>query len=418
MRLLFVAHRVPDRPAKGDKIRAWHELRALAARHEVHLFALDDRPPGADGDPGPAGAPPEWAREVASATVVPLRGCTPALRMLRAAIFGGAITAAHFAAPALVRALASARAGRRFDGAVVYSGAMDPLLHGFRPRVVDLVDVDSEKFRLYHELRTVGGLRRLACGLEWRRLRALERRACEEADATVVCTAAEAATLREFAAPRRLEVIGNGVDAAAFPFADGGGRAAGEILFVGALDYPANVDACRRLVDEVLPRVRRTAAGARVTLVGSAPVAAVRQLAGRPGVALHADVASVVPFLQRATLALLPLRVARGVQNKALEALASGLPLVASREAARGLEGSEGREWLAGGDADELAAAAVRVLGDAALRDRLARAGRALVDSRYAWSALLGRFVSLVEEVASGPLPRAAVSGATQGAAP
>jgi sugar transferase (PEP-CTERM/EpsH1 system associated) len=406
MRLLFVAHRVPDRPDKGDKIRAWHELRALASRHEVHLFAPDD------GTTASA-AKPEWASEVASSTVVPLRGGT--LRALRAAVGGGALTAAHFAEPSLQRAIAGAIASRRFDAAVVYSGAVDPLVRGFRPRVLDLVDVDSEKFRLYAERGSVRGAKRLACSLEWRRLRALEKTASEEADATVLCTEDEARTLKSFATPRRLEVIGNGVDLERFRPA-AAPRAAAEILFVGALDYQANVDACVHLVRDLLPRIRREVPAATATLVGSAPTEAVRALASEPGVSLHANVPSVAPFLQRATLALLPLRIARGIQNKALEALASGLPLVASRETAKGLEGREGREWLAGGDADELARAAVRVLTDGELRVRLARDGRALAESRYGWPALLEKFVALVEEV--GSARSRAAAGAPLGARP
>jgi sugar transferase (PEP-CTERM/EpsH1 system associated) len=408
MRLLYLAHRVPDRPAKGDKIRAWHEVRALAARHEVHLFALDDQDvwPGANGSSGGSNgsasgaARPAWADEVASATVVPIRGLAPKLRMVGATLRRGSLTAAHFAAPRLRARIADALKARRFDAAVVYSGAVDPLLAGFRPRVLDLVDVDSEKFRLYHERRTVAGLARVGCGLEWPRLRALEKRSSEEADATVVCTDDEAATLRSFASPRRLEVVGNGVDLAAFPFAGPAGRASADLLFVGALDYQANVDACLQLVREILPRVRRSVPAARAVLVGSSPAPALRELAKEDGVELHADVPSVQPFLARATLALLPFRIARGVQNKALEALASGLPLVASRETAKGLEGVEGRHWLAGAGADELAAAAVRALDDAPLRERLAREGRALVESRCAWKGLLDRFVAIVEEVA------------------
>ncbi len=398
MRLLFLAHRVPDRPTKGDKIRAWHELRALAARHEVHFFGVDDR--GDAADAGDA-ARPDWAGEVASTQVFRLEPMAARLRAARALVVGGALTAAHFALPALRGAVKAALAERRFDLAFVYSGAVEPLVGGFSPRVVDLVDVDSEKFRLYHELRAVPAIKRLACAIEWRRLRALEKRASESAEATLVCTEGEALTLRSFARPRRLEVVGNGVDLDAFPFAPPAGRAQDEILFVGALDYRANVDACERLVRDLLPRIRREFPAASVTLVGSRPDSAVRALAREPGVSLHADVESVLPFVRRATLTLLPLRVARGVQNKALEALASGLPLVVSGEVARGLSGIDGRDWLAGAGPEELAKAAVRLLGDAALREQLARAGRALVESSYDWRRRLDRLLEVVEESAN-----------------
>lgn len=388
MRILFLAHRVPDRPVKGDKIRAWHELRALAARHEVHVVAA------ADGEV----ADPDWRREVASLCVVPIAPVAATWRAARAVVTGGALTTAHFASGALRDAVRRARS--EVDAVVVYSGAMDPLVRDVERRVVDLVDVDSEKFRDYAERGTVGGVKRLACALEAKRLRVVERNAAESAAACVVCSADEAATLRGFARPRRLEVVGNGVDLAAFPFTGTDGRAPAEILLVGALDYAANVDACVRLVDSLLPRIRREVPAATVTLVGSHPAPAVRALASRAGVTLHADVAAVQPFLARATLSLLPFTVARGVQNKALEALASGLPLVVSGAIAKGLAGSDGEHWLAADDDDALARRTVALLGDPPRRARLAERGRALAESSLGWKTQLDRFVALVEEVA------------------
>ncbi|MBM4014783.1 MAG: glycosyltransferase [Planctomycetes bacterium] len=396
MRLLYLAHRVPDRPTKGDKIRAFHQLRALAARHEVHLFALSDE---ADIDPAPA-----WADEVASATVVPLGRWGARWRTGRALLAGGALTAAHFAAPELRARLAAAARDRPFDAAVVYSGAVDPLLEGRRPRVLDLVDVDSEKFRLYAERGTVTGPRRIACRIEARRLAALERHAVADADLTLVCTEDEAASLRAIAQPRRLEVVRNGVDLAAFPFGPAVARAPAELLFVGALDYQANVDAASALVLDLLPRVQARCPQAKAVLVGRAPTAAVRALAERPGVELAADVESVVPFLQRATLAVLPFRIARGIQNKALEALAAGLPLVATTESAKGLDGVAGRDFVVADGFAALAQAVVELLQSPAKRAALADAGRRLVERSAGWDAILARFVALVEEVAArGP---------------
>jgi len=394
MRILFLAHRVPDRPVKGDKIRAYHEVRALAAKHEVHVFAASDD--GSDGAP-------EWRSEVARLFVAPVRAGASRLRALWAVAAGGALTAAHFAEPALRRALAEACRATPFDVAVVYSGAMAPLLErAARPAppatIVDFVDVDSEKFRLYALQGTVGGARRVACALEAKRLRKVETRAAERSAACVVCTEDEAATLRAFCRPRRLEVVENGVDLAAFPFAPATGRAAAELLFVGALDYAANVDACTRLVRDLLPRVRREVPAATVALVGSRPVAAIRALANVEGVALHADVPAVQPFLARATLVVLPFRVARGVQNKALEALASGAPLVVSGAIAKGLAGRDGETWLAADDDAGLAERAVALLRDAPRRARQAERGRALAEERLGWAPHLARFVALVEE--------------------
>lgn len=403
MRVLYLAHRIPDAPTKGDKIRSYHQIRALSERHEVHVFCLDDEPE--------TPKTPSWREAVAACHVVPLYTGAARWRTVGALLSGRSLSAAHFAVPTLQRALAEALHGTTFDVAVVYSGAMDPLLAGFHPRVLDLVDVDSAKFQDYHRQRTVRGPKRMLFGVEGQRLANLERTAAADADLTLVCTEAEARTLRGFAAPRRLEVLGNGVDVEAFSFGAQAPRAPTQILFVGALDYQANVDAVQYLVRELLPRIQARVPNASVALVGRQPTDAVRALAG-PHVALHANVDSVVPFVHGATLALLPFRVARGIQNKALEALAGGLPLVVSDSCAEGLAGEPGRDYLAAGDTDGLVHHAVSILEDPDLRRTLAQAGRALVEREYAWDAVLERFVTRVEEVAAAPVGSAAAGAA------
>jgi glycosyltransferase involved in cell wall biosynthesis len=279
---------------------------------------------------------------------------------------------------------------------------MDPLVAGFRPRVLDLVDVDSAKFLDYTAVRAARPPARWVFGIEGRRLRSLESRAVAEADATVLCTAREGELLESFARPRRLEIIGNGVDLDAFPFAGREGRRSAEILFVGAMDYQANVDAVVHLARDLLPRIRARQGAAELTIVGRKPAAEVLALGKDPAVNVVPDVPSVVPYLHRARVSLLPFRVARGIQNKALESLAAGLPVVMSAATAGGLDGVAGRDYLVGESPEELADRTLEVLADAELHDRLARAGRDLVEQRYAWSAVLDRFLGLVEEVGTG----------------
>ena len=391
---MYLAHRVPDAPTKGDKIRSFHQLRALAARHEVHLFALDD-------DPQHREVRPAWQDEVAAATVLPLTSLGARLRTLSALVRGHSLSAAHFAVPALGRQVRAALDSGRFDVAVVYSGAMDPLVRGFRPRVLDLVDVDSAKFQAYYEQGRVRGPRRLAFGLEGRRLRRLEQDAVREADLSLVCTEAEARVLRQFADPRRLEVLTNGVDTDAFPFHGREGRRPAEILFVGALDYQANIDCVLRLAQDLLPALRRGRPDVKLCIVGRNPTAEVVQLGEREGVEVVRDAPSVLPYLHRATLSVLPFRIARGIQNKALEAFSAGLPVVMSNLTTQGLTGKSGEHYLAGNGDEELVARSLELLQDADRRDQLAGAARALIEERYAWPRLLQRFVNWVEEVAA-----------------
>ncbi len=391
MRILYLAHRVPDAPTKGDKIRAFHQLRTLAARHEVHLFALDDEAPENRLDP-------EWKSEVASSTVVPLRPWSARCRVLKALVGGQSLSAAHFAETELRRRLNQAMRDTHFDLVIVYSGAMDPLVDGIRPRIVDLVDVDSEKFRAYHEQRTVEGWKRWVFGVEGRRLRELEQRSVAEADASILCTEKEAESLRSFARPRRLEVIGNGVDLDAFPRSSGP-RPAADILFVGAMDYQANVDAASHLVNDLLPRIRARHEKAKVRIVGRNPTEEVRALSQQQGVEVHADVPSVLPFLHESTVTVLPFRVARGIQNKALEAMAAGLPVVMSEATAEGITGQAGHHYLVGNDAESLARATNQVLDSSGLQESLAHHAHQLVTEVYSWSGVNQRYEDLVGEV-------------------
>jgi len=389
LRILYVTHRLPDAPNKGEKIRSYHQLLHLCARHEVHVVALED---GATR----RREQPAWRERAASLQVFPLSATGARLRSLRAAAFGGSLTSAHFADPKLLAAILSAKETVRPDLVIVYSGAMDPFVGGFRPRVLDLVDVDSVKFTDYCRERIVRGPRRLACRIEGARLQRLERRATEDASLTLVCTDLEADLLRRFARPRRLEVVGNGVDLDLFRFR-GRPRADEEILFVGALDYPPNSDAAHILATEILPRVRRHFPRARVTLVGHRPTPAVLGLR-RAGIEVVADAPEILSYLHRATLSVQPLRLARGIQNKALEALAAGLPLVLSEGPARALGGNPGEHFLVGRDLEELASHTVRLLQEPARRDVLAQAGRSFVEQRYSWRKILERFGILIQE--------------------
>lgn len=394
MRVLYLAHRIPDAPTKGDKIRAYHQIGALAARHEVHVRALDDDPASS--------RPPDWRDRVASCKVFPLRPLAARCRSLRALIAGGSISAAHFAEPALRRELDAELTAARFDLAVVYSGAMDPLVRGFRPRLLDLVDVDSAKFRAYHQQRTVGGFRRFVFGVEGRRLERLEAEASFQADATVLCTNAEAQELQKFARPRRLEVIGNGVDCDAIPYRDDAARVSGRIVFIGALDYPANVDAVRHLTFDLLPAILAQFPGAHLHLVGRNPVPEVRELGDRPGVTVIANAPEVLSHLHAAAVTVLPFRIARGIQNKALEAFAAGLPVVMSTLTAQGLAGLAGEDYWTAPDADELVSRTVALLRDPRQGRALAARARRLVEREYSWAGMDERFVALAEEMAAG----------------
>jgi sugar transferase (PEP-CTERM/EpsH1 system associated) len=373
--LLFLAHRIPYPPNKGDKIRSFNELRWLARRHRVHLGAFVDDP----ADWSEASRLDEWC---ASRCLLPIRRGVASARGLAALATGGCFSIGYYRDARLARWMSETARAHRVSGAFVFSSSMAPYaagLDGVR-RVVDFCDLDSEKFRQY--AATSGFPQRLLYAREGAALAAAERRLATAYDACLFVSSAEAALFRPdpaLGAPT-VQVMRNGVDCEYFDPARGGVRPypaeALPLVFTGAMDYRPNVEAVSWFAREVLPALRRQEPRYAFYVVGANPAREVQTLAELPGVAVTA--ACVVA----------PLRVARGVQNKVLEALAMGCTVVATRAAFEGIDPAFGDYAFT---ADDAAAFAHHVATVAQRpRDSAAgTAGRAFVQRAFSWDASL-----------------------------
>jgi len=246
------------------------------------------------------------------------------------------------------------------------------------PAVVDLIDALSANFarRAASDRGPLGA----AAAWEARRLAQFEPRVAAGAARVLVVSEAERAALGE----ARVTVVPNGVDTVAFPYREDG-RLPGRIVFAGNLGYFPNVDAARWLARDIFPRVRAVVPAAELRLVGARPARAVRALAALPGVSLAVAVPAMAPELAAATVAVVPVRAGSGLQNKVLEAMAAGTPVVTTPRAAAALDAQPGEHLLVAEDAAGLAAAALDLLANAARARALARAARALVERRYRW---------------------------------
>lgn len=225
-----------------------------------------------------------------------------------------------------------------------------------------------------------------------------ERQYCSKFTDIVATTPEDSVQLREFNPDARIEVIPNGVDFGEFPCrtADPGGH---HLTFIGAMDNIANIDAARFLTLEVLPRIQQTYPESSLSLVGARPVPEVSELGGRPGVNVTGRVPSMAEYLHRATVCVIPMRTGFGIKNKTLEAMAAGVPVVASD---RGLEGlavdGEGvpLRALRANRVDEYVAAVGRLFEDADLRRQLAENGRSLVETEYTWERAGRRYEQIL----------------------
>jgi sugar transferase (PEP-CTERM/EpsH1 system associated) len=407
--LLFLAHRVPYPPNKGDKIRAFHELRVLHARgHAVHLFTFAD-------DPAEREVPPRLREICASVTILPLDRRLATVKALAGVIGGAPLSLRYFSSATMRAAVERAIHELKPAGIVVYSSSMAQYVPArLRSRTVaDLVDIDSEKWRDYAEMahEPLATLYRL----EWRRLRAYEQAIVREYAATVLTTDREAVLLDEPGATlsTRIKVFVNGVDAEFFCPADGIGpvgaavpegerpfftsRPGPRLVFTGAMDYRANVDAVVHFADAMFPRIRSRYPDAEFLIVGSRPARAVTRLATRSGVVVTGFVQDIRPYLRSATACVVPLRVARGIQNKLLEAMACGCAVVATPQAAAGLGEVSAQELLIRSDAGSFADAVIELIERADRRAALGASARRYVAERHDWDRSIGRFVDLIE---------------------
>jgi len=384
-KLLYLVHRMPYPPNKGDKVRSWHLLEHLLANHEVFVGTFLD-------DPEDEVHVDTLRAQCDGLHVTRLRPARARLASLAGLIDGAPLTLRYYRDTALRRWVQATARREHIDAVVVFSSSMAQYADGLDlPMMVDFVDVDSAKWTEYaaHHRWPMSWLYRR----EGERLLAYERAVAARAACSFFVTEKEA-TLFQSLAPESAhsEVMGNGVDADYFapdaarasPFAD----AERPVVFTGAMDYWPNIDAVTWFAAEVLPQLRVQWPTLRLHIVGRNPTPAVRALAG-DAVAVTGTVPDVRPYLQHAAVVVAPLRLARGIQNKILEAMAMGKAVVAARESAAVISAVRGIELI---EADGSAAFVRQV--DALLREPLrataiGMAGRNRVRHDYSWHAQL-----------------------------
>lgn len=379
MRILFLTHRLPYAPNRGDRVRAYHALHALAARAEVDLVSLVHDAE----EEGHARGLLQVAATVTTARVAMLRNAVRALRALAA---GEPLTHALLDAPALTSALQRLVATRPPDLVLAYcSGmarlALQPPLLGL-PFVLDMVDVDSQKWAAMSV--DASAPRRWIYRREARLLGRFEADAVRRARTTLVVNERECETLRHMVPDARVRVVPNGVDVDALR-PPGPPAAEPRVVFCGVMNYGPNEEGASWLGRVVWPMVRRSRPDAQLLILGAHPTRRIRSLAaGGRGIEVTGAVSDVRPHLWRSAIAAAPLRTARGVQNKVLEAVAAGLPSVVTPAVFDGLPGEIHPACRTAATAEQFAATLVNLMSRSPIERRRMAAAAELATLRWA----------------------------------
>jgi sugar transferase (PEP-CTERM/EpsH1 system associated) len=389
--IIFLAHRIPFPPDRGDRIRSYHMLRHIAARRPVHLLGFVDSEEDMEAL-GPL------AVEVASLHVT-VRG-RRIVAGLRGLINHLPISLMAFASDALAIEVKRLMRERPIDAFFVYSGQMAqyvPLKRGDRRFVMDFVDVDSEKYAAYGA-RT-GGPMGWVHRREAKLLGAFERKTAARADVSLFVSEAEAEMFRKLSGlgPERVRAVDNGIDTVRFdpvlfPRKDDPSPL---IVFTGQMDYRPNIDAVEHFARRTFKAIRAKHPNASFAIVGRSPTPAVRALGETKNVIVTGEVPDVRPWLAAATVVVAPLEIARGVQNKVLEAMAMARPVVASAAAFEGIDATPG-EHLIIAERLDMANAVSHLISHPDEAAALGQAARARMIERYGWDAQLSALDDLL----------------------
>jgi polysaccharide biosynthesis protein PslH len=391
--LLYLAHRLPYPPNKGDKVRSYHMLKHLATKHRVFLGTFIDDP----DDEAHVGT---VSAMCAGLYVARLRPRIARATSLAALSTGESLTTRYYRHAGLQRWVGSTCASEGVDAALVFSSSMVQYIDmSSIPTLVDFVDVDSAKWNEY------ASTHRWPLSWLYRRegalLLALERAAAMRAERSFFVTDGEAALFRHLApeCASRVDTLCNGVDSEYFS-ADHMRRSpfrlaskhdendAQSIVFTGAMDYWPNIDAVTWFVHEVLPALSDLFPKLRFHIVGRNPPESLRSL-GSDRVAITGTVPDIRPYLQHASVVVAPLRIARGVQNKILEAMSMGRPVVASSACAQAIDAKPGSEIVTASTSDEFVRGIEFLLRDPEHAETLGQAGRRCVLRNYSWGTNL-----------------------------
>lgn len=394
--MLFLSQRIPYPPNKGDKIRSFNILKHFSTSHRIHLGCFIDDP--ADWEHVPA-----LQEYCVDTCIVPLNKTVAKIKSAKAFLTGAPLNLPYFYDRRIERWSQKVFAEVKPEAAFAFSSQMGQYFLNAAPRpprvVIDFCDVDSDKWRQY------AASKNWPASWVFRReadtLLAFDRRVAAAVDAATFVAQPEVDLFLDLApeCTGKIHAIGNGIDTEYFtpdgtyasPYASGGPIA----IFTGAMDYWPNVDAVVWFANEIFPLVRVAIPDARFFIVGGGPTAEVLKLETVDGVHVAGRVPDMRPYFAHADAAVTPMRIARGIQNKVLEAMAMAKPTVTTPTALAGIDATPERDILVAETAEAFAAQTIRALQNEAAT-ALGQAAKTFVSNAYSWESQLSPYDALI----------------------
>jgi sugar transferase (PEP-CTERM/EpsH1 system associated) len=389
MKILYVCHRFPFPPKRGGKIRPFNMIRHLTASgHEVTVCSLARTPAEAEEGQGIA---PHVAGKVIGLVREPLQWARMIVRLplITPSSMG------YFYSPDLARRVRQLLATQHWDLIFVHCSSVAPYVQHVTdvPKILDFGDMDSQKWLEYAHYKPFP----LSLGYwyEGRKMLAAEKRLARRFNLCTATTRAEWETLEAYGTGAVTDWFPNGVDAQFFS-PDGTAYDADTISFIGRMDYYPNQECMSRFCAQTWPLLKACRPALKLLIVGADPSPEMQALGQLPGVTVTGSVPDVRPYIRGSALMVAPLAIARGTQNKILEAMAMGVPVVTSAIAAGGVDALAEEHLLVADTPQQIADAILRVIESPAERARLAEAGRARMLSHHAWAGSMKRLDAII----------------------
>jgi len=374
MRILFITPRFPYPPLKGDQVRSYNQIRILSQKHSITLLSFVESREELNHVP----MLKRFCSYIETMELSPLRSCLNVVLGLFSPL---PLQTHYYYSSEMDKKIRTVTENNNFDVVHVQLIRMARYLAHFdkTPKAIDLIDALS--LNMERRYRYDKGIFELGAYLEWQRVKRYEAEVCTQFDQVVVVSPVDKKVIGPF---EKININPNGIDTEAFPFVLEG-REPSTIIFTGNMGYFPNVDAVRWFSQNIFPLIKAQIPNVRFYVVGANPHKDIQRLGANENIITTGFVDSIHKYLARATVAVCPMRSGSGIQNKVLEAMASGTPVVATEYVLGGIQATPGEDIIMANEPAEFAHQVIELLNNPSLRQRVAVKARQLIEKKYTW---------------------------------